>query len=170
MRSRSGLRGAFTLLELLIVVTVIAILASIITRSAAGIANEALANKATAGVKSIEVGIQTYFGLTGEYPGQLNNLAAQAKDGTLSASQTDKVIALLLDGVSGSGSLMDPSALSACLKTRAGRSPHAIDYAVLASKHISNDMMVFGYEGGGGSFKRFTIKYNAAADKVSVLK
>ena len=74
------MKKAFTIIELIMVVGILAILMSIVVSSAKGAFISARRNKAIAQANMIKVGLSTYYAVNGKWPGQLGERIA---NGTL---------------------------------------------------------------------------------------
>jgi len=73
---RTPPQAGFTLIEMLLVVVIIGLLATIVTVSIPKSLNKARRSKAAADVQSIGVAIQSYYMEEGKYPGSLDALTS----------------------------------------------------------------------------------------------
>ena len=66
--SKTLARQAFTLIELLIVITVIAILASLVLAAAGSVQKKGARSRAEAEIKAVEAALESYKSDNGDYP------------------------------------------------------------------------------------------------------
>ena len=110
-------RRGFTIIELLTVIGIIAILATIVVTASAGALRHARARRADAMRISLEQAISAYYAQEGRWPGPIESYADSANEEvhTFSASETDRIFQDVVGkayGKSGSRSaLVDASAL-----------------------------------------------------------
>lgn len=73
-KSISNLRGGFTLVELLLVITILAVLAGVAIHNLGGISEEARVTATRTSIGSIESAAKTYEIRTGKYPDSMDVL------------------------------------------------------------------------------------------------
>lgn len=76
MRSRSRKEAGITLFELLVVLVIIALLATIVAPRVIGYAGRSKVNVATAQLASIQTSLELYYLDMGQYPSEADGLAA----------------------------------------------------------------------------------------------
>lgn len=119
-------RRGFTIIELLTVVGIIAVLATIVVTASAGALRHARARRADAMRVSLEQAISAYYAQEGKWPDVIENYADSADEEihTFSAQETDKIFQQVVGkayGKSGARSvLVDASALFVCDSGRLG--------------------------------------------------
>ena len=107
----SGFRSpvsAFTLIELLIVIAIIAILAGLILSTAGGIQKKAARSRAESEVAALSAALESYKADNGDYPTNANtNLSTNSLYGVLSPS-SGKVYFEFSKGMTSSSGIVDP--------------------------------------------------------------
>ena len=168
------LRKGFTIVELLMVITVIAVLLGIVTTAATASIRAARQRRAQAMRSIVQGGLDVYHRQKDEWPGAIESLASNGTSRDLTTEEYDSVMQELLrqsTGTEGKNPVMDPTGL---MVMRAG-SPNGkttgVDYrtAVTETKTMTVKQMTVVYPiSDTGKATRFTIHYNAASDSASV--
>ena len=172
-------RRGFTILELMVVISVIAILATLVTKAAQSSIKEAREKEARIMAKSIELGIANFHAQLGEWPPAIEKCADDGKSpsgnpgnpGALSNSDADSVVQRVIkEGANGSP-LLDASGLFVATKNVADSSKpgYGIKYGDARRRNVPLENMAFGYQRKrDGVFRRFVIKYDPTNDMVTV--
>jgi len=74
MKKRANLLCGFTLVELLVVITIIAILAALVLSTAGGIQDKAARNRAQSEIAALSAALESYKADNGDYPAWTNNV------------------------------------------------------------------------------------------------
>ena len=169
-------RRGFTLLELMLVMTILGILVTIIVTSIAGVVRSARIKRANVLCKLVQEGLATYYAQNDRWPGpvgeSIENGTFHPGDNyvTLSASQTREMIRILVQETKRGNPLMDITGLYV---SRGGK--HGMDFldAIHGTRKSSRKMklaeMHFGYpEPAHGHFRAFKIIYNVPSDHMEV--
>lgn len=175
-----ALRRGFTIIELMVVISVIAILATLVTRAALSSIKEGREQDAKVMAQAIRMGISNYHAQMGEWPGAIEKLAETGKSptgnpghpGALSASDADKVVQLVVEESGKSNPLIDASGLFVASKAAAdAKHGHGLKYGDARRQNVPLSNMAFGYQRKkDGEFVRFLIKYDPTNDTVTVDK
>ena len=168
------MKKGFTIVELLMVVTVIAVLLGIVTTAATASMRAARERRAQAMRSILEGGIAVYHRQNDEWPGVIETLAANGQSRNLSSSEYDNVVKELLkqsSGAEGSNPVMDPTGLMVMKAGSPDGKTIGVDYRTalteLNMKDASQFTIVYPISDTGKA-KRFTIHYEAASDSATV--
>lgn len=169
------MKKGFTIVELLMVVTVIAVLLGIVTTAAQASMRAARERKAQAMKSILQGGLAVYHRQNDKWPDAIEPYADKGESHTLNAGEYDDVMKELLEqstGVEGKNPLMDPTGLMVMRKGTPDGNAIAKDFrAVVTDKKSSlkvDQMTVVYPSTDSGKAKRFTIHYNAAIDSATV--
>lgn len=173
-----ALRRGFTIIELMVVISVIAILATLVTKAAQSSIKEAREKEGRIMAQTIKMGIANYHAQTGEWPGAIEDYAESGRSpsgnpghhGALSASDADKVVQTVVEESGKGNPMLDASGLFVATKSAAdARQGHGIKFGEARRRNIPLANMAFGYQRKrDGVFRRFLIKYDPTNDTVSV--
>lgn len=174
-------RRAFTLIELMMVVTIIAILSGVLLSVAVGAIRVSRAKRSATMKTLFSTAIATYYAQEGKWPDEIESKAGAARSGVLSDDAAQSVLREIVKRSSGKKGtiqpLLDPAGLFVSRQNvregvgyglsfndaRAGDGAHR--------QKIGVDQMVFGYQGRKtGKFRRFRLIYHAESDTVEVSK
>ena len=169
-------RRGFTLLELMLVITILGILATIVVTSIAGLMRTSRIKRANVLCKLVQEGLATYYAQNDRWPGSvgeaIENGTFHPGDNyvTLSASQARDMIKVLVEETKKGNPLMDITGLYV---SRGGK--HGMNFldAIHGTRKSSKKMklaeMHFGYpEASHGHFRPFKIIYNVPSDHMEV--
>ena len=175
------MKRGFTLIELMLVVTIIGILTGIIGSAATGAIRSARTKRTDAMRVMLETAINTCYAQSNDakWPGEIENFASRGESGVLSEAGAQEVFRTIVKRSVGSGGtinpLIDPTGL---FVARSGiRDGRGSGYTYTEARQgdgrnrqgIGPDQMVFGYQGRiTGRFHRFNIIYRAQSDSVKV--
>lgn len=179
---RKTRRSGFTLLELILVITILGILVTIVVTSIAGVVRTARKKRANVLCKLVQEGLATYYAQNDRWPGSvgdaIENGTFHPGDNyvTLSASQTREMIKILVEESKKGNPLMDITGLFVSRDNgNGGSTKHGLDFldAIHGTKRSSRKMklaeMHFGYpEASHGYFRAFKIIYNVPSDHMEV--
>lgn len=184
-----ALRRGFTILELMIVISIIAILATLVTKAAMSSIKEARYKDAKIMAQSIKMGIVNYHAQNGKWPGKIEDCADKGDPptgnthhpGFLSNDDADKVVQLVIKEGETGNPLIDASGLFVATRSAANaRHGHGMNFGEARRRGVPLTDMAFGYQKFGstrcnehgikksGEFCRFLIKYDVTNDTVSV--
>ena len=179
MKKRSGSKG-FTIVEMLMVLGVIAVLLGLVTTAAMTAIRHARGKKTAACLQIIQNGIASYRAQYGKWPKPIDDYADEGRmpsgkrEDKLDPSDYDNVLKQLVDkSLDSNNPLMDVSGL---IVSASGTGKTGVEYREAIKKRknggplIPRSRMIFGYLSEGGNFSRFTIRYNADTDYVTVTK
>ena len=175
-------KRGFTIIELLMVVTILATLMGIITTAVFASLRQARGRRADAMRQTLQNGIIAYRQLKDEWPGDLEKLANKPPSNrgtviTLTTDEYDSVVEDLLKvsmGKSAKNRVMDPIGMLVMGKNGSEGKSSGVDYRSAAQKNgpyakrMSSSEMTIVYQGGNGKARRFKIAYNTEADSVTV--
>ena len=180
------MKRGFTILELLLVISIIALLLGLVTTAANGAIGEARKKKADACCKIVQVAFETYYAQKGHWPGdiddQLNrngNTANLTSDElVLDQGTVRKMMRELLTEYKRGNACLDVSGLFVSRYTGEVRSRHiGLDFmeAIRGTKKDANGQkmkvseMNFGYpEPNHGYFRHFQVTYRRPSDSILV--
>lgn len=180
-------RRAFTIVELMMVVGIIAVLMTIVTTAAGSAIRGARSQKADALVQMVQVGLETYYAQKEDWPGAFgskvrngiqSNISGDDDNYLLSDSEADECIAEMVKESVKGNPLLDVTGLFVCRSENANSSQAVgMDFmdAVRGTKRSPKKMkvaeMAFGYPNASdGKFRRFKIVYSIPADSITVGK
>lgn len=106
---KNGLKGGFTIIELLIVVAIISVLLGIISVAARGAIRNGRAKRADAMCKVLQQAIAAYYAKVGEWPTTIESKSASMGDKstyTFSGSEADAIFREIVKKSVGSGASM----------------------------------------------------------------
>lgn len=178
-RTTAGrLRGGFTIIELMIVISIIAVLATLITRAALSSLKEAREKDGRIMAQAIKVGIANYHAQFGEWPGAIEKYAESGKSpsgnpghpGALSTTDADEAIRTVIEESGKGNPLIDASGLFVASKAAAdAKHGRGLKYGDARRQNVALANMAFGYQRKrDGEFRRFLVKYDPTNDTVSV--
>lgn len=186
------MRKGFTIVELLVVITVIAVLMGIVTTAVSGSLAEGRKKRTTALCSVVQTALATYNAQKGEWPDPLGN---KVRNGTfsssndegvngstdgdkyvLSATEVRQMVKALVDEAKKGNPLMDLSGLVVSRDPGEARGKGAcLDFlsAIRGTKKSRKKMntseMYFGYQDAAtGHFRRFKMVYSIPTDLLSV--
>lgn len=168
------MKKAFTLLELLVVVSIIGVLLGLVVSVASSSVQWSREWKADALCKVVQAGLAEYKAREGDWPGSFNR-SFDGDDYTLSNSEVkDAIKAVVVYSVTKSP-LMDVSLLhvsgSLSAKNRGRNFMDAIKGSEKNPRKMPVSEMYFGYaEKKHGYFRPFKIKYSKPANSMEVTK
>ena len=184
------MKRGFTIVELMMVIGIMAVLATIVTTASTGAIREARGHKADAIVSMLQVGLNTYYAQKGEWPGDFGNKVNRGLTGNyrmasgdldpdryqLSSGETDNLISeLVRESVQGGNPLLDVTGLFVCRSGSVNEKTTGMDFmdAVRGTKRSKKKMkvseMCFGYpDKETGRFKRLTVVYSIPSDSITV--
>lgn len=170
------LKRGFTIIELMVVIAIIAVLATLITKAATGAIAQARNKRASVMAATVKSGIATYHRQKGEWPGAIENYAADGRSTTgdgLSGSEADSVIQAVVKESDKANPLMDASGLFVAKRSIANNSSSSfhgagMDFGAARRQGLQLQNMAFGYQKANGDFARFKIKYDSTNDVVKV--
>ena len=172
------MRRGFTIIELMLVISVIAILATLVTKAAQSSIKEGREKEARIMAQAIKMGIANYHAQFGEWPGAIENYAQSGKSptgnpghpGALSNGDADKVVQNVIEESGKGNPLIDASGLFVASKAAAdAKHGHGLKYGEARRQNVPLANMAFGYQRKkDGVFRRFLIKYDPTNDTISV--
>ena len=174
------MKKAFTIVELLMVITIIAVLGTIVTTAASSAMRSSREKRTEAMRTALQAAIATYHAQDSneKWPGAIESLAQNGTTAVLGEGDAQEVFQTIVRksiGASGARNpLIDAGALFVAPNgARDGRSTGlGFMDALKGGPHrrkLGVTQMVFGYQGKTtGRFHRFNIIYNAATDSVKV--
>lgn len=187
------MKKAFTIVELMVVIGIIAILLTLVTTAAASSIKQARARKASACCTIVQQGLATYYAQKARWPGTIGDRIANGSLGArvndegvnsqtdpdkyvLDASEADSMIRELVMESKKRNPLMDISGLFVSRgQGERGSRDYGLDFmqAIRGTKKSKKKMklaeMHFGYpESEHGYFRRFKIVYSIPTDEMKV--
>ena len=172
------LKKGFTIIELMVVIAVIGILVTLVTKAATSSVKEARVKNSQVMASTIKMGIASYRAYKGEWPGVIETYAEQgrspqgnsAKRGALSPNDADAVVQEVVKESGQGNPLLDVSGLFVANKSVAdARQGYGLRYTEARKQNVSLANMAFGYQRKrDGVFRRFLICYDPTNDTVSV--
>ena len=180
--TRRGGRFGFTLFELLLVLTIIGILATLVSSSIKGAIRASRIRRADALCRLVQEGLATYYAQNDRWPGKVGE---QIEAGTyhpgksavrLSESEARDMIKALVEETKKGNPLLDITGMFVSRDNGGGGySRHGLNFmdAIRGTKRNRKKMKVaqmhFGYpEPAHGHFRPFKIIYNVASDHMEV--
>lgn len=185
-------KRGFTIVELLVVITVIGVLMGIVTTAASNSMAASREKRATALCSLVQTGLATYYAQRGEWPeplggkvksGSFSSSNDEGVDGqtdtdkyVLTASEVRQVVKALVDETKQGNPMMDISGLFVSRDPgEPGGKGTGMDFmsAIRGTKRSKKKMntseMYFGYpDKGTGRFRRFKMVYSIPTDLVAV--
>ena len=176
-------KRGFTIIELLVVITIISILLTLVFTGISGSMADARARHAEALCQAVQSGLASYYAQKQEWPGNLGgyvesgNFPGNRTDTyTLTASEVREMVKALVDEAKDGNTLMDISGLYVSSDPgESGGKAHGLDFisAVRGTKKSGRRMttanMYFGYpDKETGRFRRFRMTYSIPTDSVRV--
>lgn len=187
------MKKAFTIVELMVVLGIIAILLTLVTTAASNSIREARERKAQACCVIVQQGLATYYAQKARWPGSVGdriysgNVGSRSNDEgvsgrsdpdkyVLTASEIDDMIVKLIQETKRGNPLMDISGLFVSRgQGEQGSREYGLDFmqAVRGTKQSRKKMKVaemhFGYpEKNHGYFRRFKVVYSIPTDEMKV--
>lgn len=186
-------RRGFTILELAVVMSVIAILLGIVTTAASGAIRQGRVRKAESLCTVVQAGLATYYAQKDRWPGSVGDKIASDSLGTrsneegtggqtdvnqyiLTASEVREMVKALVDEAKRGNPLMDISGLFVS-RDAGEKGGHGLGLDFMdaihgtrkSSKKMSTSEMNYGYpEAEHGYFRRFKIVYSIPTDEMKV--
>jgi len=187
------MKKAFTIIELMVVIGIIAILLTLVTTAASSSMKQARVRKAQACCMIVQQGLATYYAQKARWPGSVGDrihsggISSRSNDEgvngntdpdkyVLDGSEIDDMIAKLIQETKRGNPLMDISGLFVSRSQgEAGSREYGLDFmpAVRGTKQNRKKMKVsemhFGYpESSHGYFRRFKVVYSIPTDEMKV--
>lgn len=185
------MRRAFTIIELLVVISIISILMTIVFKSVKGQMSAARSRHAEALCQAVESGLATYHVQNDEWPspvGDWTKSGAPSRSNNegpggntdpnvvvLTAAEVKQVVKALVDEAKKGNPLMDVSGLWVSRASGEGGSGYGLSFfdavhgTSRSRKRMSTSEMNFGYpDPSTGHFRRFKMIYSIPADSLSV--
>lgn len=185
---KTGRRGGFTIVEMLMVIAVLGVLVGIVTTAAGSAMRQARERKASALKAIVRSGILAYKNQKGYYPPKGGALQTWADNGLdngrhvdyVSDSDYDQLMREIVTvSIKGSAAtpVLDPTGLLVISAGGASKkNVHGQEFKEAVKKNKSHgstltvSSMCFGYpETSQGCFRRFVVKYNGDTDDVTVM-
>jgi len=175
-------RGAFTIIELLMVVAIIAVLMGIVTTATVAAMRSSREKRAEAMRVALQAAIATYHAQDAneKWPGAIESLASDGETAVLGESAAQDVFRTIVKksiGASGQQNpLIDAGALFVARSGVKDGQGYGLGFteAIKGGAHhqkIGVSQMVFGYQGKvTGRFHRYSIIYNGSTDSITVSK
>ncbi len=176
------MKKAFTLIELLMVVTILAILLGIITAVATASIRQSRERRAQAMKQTLQNGIEVYHTMKGKWPQPIETVAKGQREGTavdLSGKDYDKVMQELLKESArkvAKACVMDPTGLLIMPASAPDPSKSSVDFRAAATKNgpyakrmSTSDMTVVYQKKEDGRAYRYVLEYNTKSDSVTVM-
>lgn len=178
------MKKAFTIIELMMVVAIVAILLGLITSASAGAIREAREKKASTACVVVQAGFETYYAQKGYWPGSIN----ENRDGTdfdqaadiieLDPIQVRAMMKDLIQEFKKGNPCIDLSGLFVSrYEGKAGSRDLGLDFmeAIHGSKKdkhgqkMTTSEMYFGYpDKQTGYFRHFRVTYRRSTDSILV--
>lgn len=176
------MRRAFTIVELMVVVAIIAILTGIVLNVAVGSLRAARVNRTKVLQTTLKTAIETYYAQKGEWPSGLKTLAESRKSNYLVGNAAQEVFRDIVKASMGQGGgvgqLLDPSGLFVTGISAQGKDGRCTGMSFADArqgahghKKLGPTQLIFGYPGRKtGKFRPFNIIYHVATDSITVTK
>lgn len=173
------MRKAFTIVEMMAVIGIIAVLATIITTAASGAIKSGRQKRAVVMQTALAQAVSAYYAQEGEWPSLIENVDTDGIDSyDFTGTKADQIFREVVGkgfGKSGKKAmLIDASGLFVCESGSAGSGrAYGIDFTAATAKgakrKIPLSQMAFGFQDPeSGRFRRFSITYNCRTDSVTV--
>ena len=180
------MRRGFTIVELLVVIAVLGILATIVTNAAASAIRNGRAKRAGTMATALELAISTYYAQEGKWPDAIEKKATGNKVDDeyyiFSSEETDSIFSDVVGkgfGKKGKKSvLIDATGLFVANRNKLGAdneriTAHGVEFPVAVARsgkhHIRFADMAFGFQDKKtGRFRRFYVAYYPKSDVVRV--
>lgn len=168
------MKKAFTLLELLVVLSIIGVLLGLVVSVASTSVQWSREWKASALCKVVQAGLAEYKAREGKWPGSFND-SFDSESRNLNSSEVRSAIKDVVEYSVTKSPLMDVSLLhvagSLSSKNRGRNFMEAIKGSEKNPKKMKVSEMYFGYpEKRYGYFRPFNIRYSKATDSMEVTK
>lgn len=189
------MKKAFTIVELMLVIAIIAVLMGLVFTAASDSAKAGRATRTTALCASVQSGLASYYAQFAEWPGSLGTKIANGSirsrnnnEGVnnnsdddryvLSGTEVREMVKALVDQAKEGNPLMDISGLFVSRSTgEPGTKGHGMDFMLAirgtreSQKKMKTAEMYFGYpDAETGLFRRFKMVYSIPTDQISVMK
>ncbi|MBO7687481.1 MAG: type II secretion system protein [Kiritimatiellae bacterium] len=176
------MKRGFTIIELLMVISILAVLLGIVTTAATASIRQSRDRQAQAMKQTLQNGIAAYRVRKDKWPEKLEKWADQEHDGTigyLSKGDYDKVIQEILrvsTGRNAKNRVMDPVGLAVIPASESDGKIGCMDFRSVTTKNNKhakrmeyNEMTVVYPKTDTGRAYRYVIEYNAESDEVTVM-
>lgn len=173
-------RRGFTLVELMMVVSILAVLMTIVVSSISSSMKAARERRTAALCQAVQAGLATYYAINEKWPSPLDSKVASGNfnddEYELSSSEVRQLVKVLVDEAKQGRPMMDISGLFVSRDPgERGSNGYGMDFftAVRGDKRSKKKMktaeMYFGYpEKDSGKFRRFRMVYSVPTDSVRV--
>lgn len=172
-------RGGFTIIELLVVVGIISVLATIVTVTASGSVKSTRTKRCAIMADVLREGLATFYARNGKWPGGIESYAKSGKDHTFQGSEPDPIFQEVVKGSvkKTAAPYLNPHGLFvAPVGEAASKNARGLNFDEAIRKnppkhyrHLNVNQMAFGFQRpSDGKFVRYKIKYIAATDSVNV--
>ena len=171
------MKRAFTLIELMLVVAVLAILITIVATAASGAIKSARERRRDTMAAVLREGIATYYARNGKWPGGIESKAENGDNHTFTGGEADSIFRVVVKGSVGrKNPYLDPHALFVAPSGVSDGKSYGAPFMEVRKKNtpphlrrLNVESMSFGYQDPStGRFRRYAVYYNAASDSVEV--